>query len=60
MNMAEVPTSSETGAQLHPDLENVATKRSIHNAPPEELLAGEADAELLGESQVFRAVKVDS
>ena len=40
----------QSGAALHPDLEKSASRKSDKNVPPEELLAGEADAELLGKS----------
>jgi hypothetical protein len=41
-------SGAQTGASLHPDLEKTATRRSHSNVPPEALLAGEADTELLG------------
>lgn len=45
-------TTTEPGAAMHPDLEKTASKRSrTHsNVPDDALLAGEADAELLGKS----------
>jgi hypothetical protein len=44
-------TEVQSGAALHPDLEKVVSRRSRHssNVPDEALLAGEADAELLGD-----------
>ncbi|RDW74932.1 Gaba permease [Coleophoma cylindrospora] len=44
--MAEAPIAVTSGAELHPDVEKTISKQA-HNVPPEELLAGEADAELL-------------
>ena len=41
-------TTTATGVQ--PDLEKTVSKRSHTNVPPEELLANEADTELLGKS----------
>jgi hypothetical protein len=44
-------TATATGVQ--PDLEKTISKRSHTNVPPEELLASEADAELLGKWPEF-------
>ena len=38
----------QTGASLHPDLEKIASRQAHSTVPHDELLAGEADAELLG------------
>ena len=38
----------QSGAAMHPNLEKTVSRRSQTNVPPQELLAGEADAELLG------------
>ncbi|KAH6662047.1 gaba permease [Halenospora varia] len=40
-------TGAHTGASMHPDLEKMASRHPHSAAPPAELLAGEADAELL-------------
>jgi hypothetical protein len=40
--------ATTTGAGVQPDLEKTVSRRSHTNAPPEELLASDADAELLG------------
>jgi hypothetical protein len=44
-------TTAHSGAAMHPDLEKTVSRRSrTHsNTPDDALLAGEADAELLGE-----------
>jgi hypothetical protein len=42
------PEAIQTGASLHPDLEKIASRQAHSTVPHEELLAGEADAELLG------------
>lgn len=42
------PTAVQTGASMHPDLEKIASKQVHSTVPQKELLAGEADAELLG------------
>ncbi|PMD29001.1 gaba permease [Hyaloscypha variabilis F] len=39
--------ATTTGAGVQPDLEKTVSRRSHTNAPPEELLASDADAELL-------------
>lgn len=44
-------TVAQSGAGVHPDLEKTVSRRSHSNVPPPELLADEADAELLGESE---------
>lgn len=49
VNMAETTVVAQTGASLHPDLEKMPSRHSASD-PPLEILAGEADAELLGES----------
>lgn len=41
-------TTAPTGAAVQPDIEKTASRRSRSNIPDEALLAGEADAELLG------------
>ena len=47
MEKADVATVT-TGAELHPDLEKTATRRSHTDALSPDLMASEADAELLG------------
>jgi hypothetical protein len=42
-------TTAQAGADFHPDVEKTASRHSRSNVPDEALLAGEADAELLGE-----------
>jgi hypothetical protein len=41
-------TTGQSGAALHPDLEKTVSRHSHSNIPDEALLAGEADAKLLG------------
>ncbi len=41
-------TGNDVGAGLHPDMEKTASRRSHSNTVPDELLASDADAELLG------------
>lgn len=43
--------TAATGASLHPDLEKIASRQAHSTVPHDELLAGEADAELLGMSK---------
>jgi hypothetical protein len=40
--------ATTTASGVQPDLEKTVSRRSHTNVPPEELLASEADAELLG------------
>ena len=42
--------ASTTATDAPPDLEKTVSRRSHTNVPPEELLASEADAELLGKN----------
>jgi hypothetical protein len=42
------PETIQTGASMHPDMEKIASRQAHSTVPHEELLAGEADAELLG------------
>ena len=46
--MATPNPSAQTGSQMPPDLEKIDRRPSHHSIPPKELLANEADAELLG------------
>jgi hypothetical protein len=47
--MAETTGVAHTGASLHPDMEKMASRHGSSEPSPE-ILAGEADAELLGKS----------
>lgn len=47
MGAVDFNTPAQTGADMHSDVERVASRHSA-NAPPPATLAGEADAELLG------------
>jgi hypothetical protein len=40
--------AATTATGVQPDLEKTVSRRSHTNVPPEELLASEADTELLG------------
>lgn len=46
------PAIVTTGAEIHPDLEKTATRRSHLDAIAPELMASEADAELLGKFSI--------
>jgi hypothetical protein len=47
--MAETTGIAQTGANMHPDMEKMASRYGASEPPPK-ILAGEADAELLGKS----------
>jgi amino acid permease len=46
--------ATTTASRVQPDLEKTVSRRSHTNVPPEELLASEADAELLGKGLELR------
>lgn len=49
-------TGVDTGV-MHPDMEKTATRLSHSNVPPPELLAGNADTELLGQYLQFPRIR---